>query len=558
MSRYRTPLGPRDDQDDLAGDATFTGVNMVDSPETLGPGYVREAVNHDFTRRSGDPRGGFVCLPQLAPGGVGTLYGEAVYVDIDTRLEWQALMLQTSMVFFRQGSPLRTIAFPAGYTAGVEICSLVQAQNRFYIFQRGATPVVWNGDWSAAFVNVARTAYDVFKQIPNAFFGLYFQDRLWLPFDKDNFAVSLLSDFQLTDATTGSFSVNSGAGDELVTIIPFGKQSMIIGKTRSITKLLGVTASLTNLVKDEVTRSHGFIAARAVVQAGNRLYYLSSDRALRALDLTMELDVAPVAEPVSAPIRPWMERINWAVAWRSIMHHDEERLFLAVPMDGASAPNKIIVYNLVRQEFDGLWEFAAGFSPFFRGFARLDVYGQRRLCALTIEGRAFLLDEGEADVRGANVWPIVSTLKTRGYMPNPRWSRGVLGEVQLGTLAPSVTVSVETDGVAESTTIATGQTWDRTRSHYFGGVSDHLNSLGLAGAPGREDYAVVPGESDPAGILIDEGVDLGLQQAHKLTRPLRTQGRWHGFTIVNTTGIAAVRQVGLLAREADRAGRQPI
>ena len=66
MDRYRSYRdGGKDDRSTTTGDTNLIGVNQYDSVEDIPPGQVQDAVNMDFTKKSAETRGGFVCIPEL-------------------------------------------------------------------------------------------------------------------------------------------------------------------------------------------------------------------------------------------------------------------------------------------------------------------------------------------------------------------------------------------------------------------------------------------------------------------------------------------------------------
>lgn len=87
---FRT-VGPLDEPQIAAGDNQFIGVDSYNSAENLAPGMAQAAVNIDFSKGDAEPRGAFLCIPEL---------GNAPFdaaADWTTRtpaanLQWQAVV----------------------------------------------------------------------------------------------------------------------------------------------------------------------------------------------------------------------------------------------------------------------------------------------------------------------------------------------------------------------------------------------------------------------------------------------------------------------------------
>lgn len=534
--------GPRDDAPAPVGDDVWQGVNDRISRERLAPGLLAAATNLDLDAGDLRCRPGYVCEPTLNVTPLGTAAGEAPFVDA-AGLEWLLVFVGSSVKAYRRNHSVRTIAVPAGYSAVAATSTLVQALNRVFLFQPNVAPLEWSGVWGAAFVAVARpSAIPATRQIPDAGTAMFFQNRLWLPFSRNELAVSDLLDFTRYDPVTQQFVADFGAGDAILSLAPYGEQSVVIFKSRSIGLLRNVTPALASVSVDELTRSHGLAAQQAWCEAGGDIYYLASDRTLRSLSLTINNALERSAEPWSAPVPGLFRRINWQAIATASLATDGEKLYLAVPMDDATAPNRILIYSLIRRQWDGEWSFAAGLGITIRQLLPLAFNGVRRLHLIAGDGRVYAPEGGCYDIGGV-AYGIAQAWSTRGYrLPGGMRVRPAEVLVALATYSPTLTLTLDYGGPGEDEDLATALTYDRTRSHYGTGTSDWRNASGAAGARGRQDYSVIAADAG-SGFYVDTPLRLDLQQQHVVRRMPKGESRWVAVEGAVSTGAADCQAV---------------
>ena len=93
-----------------------------------------------------------------------------------------------------------------------------------------------------------------------------------------------------------------------------------------------------------MSRSYGCIAAKSVATVGKDIWFL--DRSgVRSLAVTESGKVQGVDKPVSDAIQPLIDRINWSSAGKAVAAYHNNRYFIAVPIDGATENNAILVYD---------------------------------------------------------------------------------------------------------------------------------------------------------------------------------------------------------------------
>lgn len=106
-----------------------------------------------------------------------------------------------------------------------------------------------------------------------------------------------------------------------------------------------------------------------------------------------------ISEPLSAPIADVIERINYNAVDKAVGIYWENRYYLAVPLDGSSTNNSVLVYNFVNKAWESVDSYPAGFDV--RSFAIAKKGNRRRLFAVDTEQGVFMMEELDYDEYGA-------------------------------------------------------------------------------------------------------------------------------------------------------------
>jgi len=178
--------------------------------------------------------------------------------------------------------------------------------------------------------------------IPNATHSLFLQNRLFVPNDNDEVAVSDLNDYTRYVPILQEFKVNQGSADELVAIFKFNDTTIIALKEHSLYGLLNVYGNLSALQQDEITTEYGCVARKSIAHVGRDLWFLS-ELGVMSLVQTVENKLQGVTLPISDPIQPIINRIHWGYASGAVGKVWDSKYYLAVPLDDAEVlgPNLI-------------------------------------------------------------------------------------------------------------------------------------------------------------------------------------------------------------------------
>jgi hypothetical protein len=203
----------------------------------------------------------------------------------------------------------------------------------------------------------------------------WWQGRLWL-FNLSNpdYSPSTLMWSKILDGwnidTTNNIEINPSDGDEGVAIVPSRGSTprLYLFKRNSIYALDVVwgsgayipstenTLDTTNSRLVLVSENVGCVAPKTVVYTSGSenadIFFLAAD-GFRSLK-RVEQDVAGGAGlAISEPIRDVIDRINWTHAKKAVAREFEQKIFLAVPVDGSETNNLVLVFDLVKKQWVG-------------------------------------------------------------------------------------------------------------------------------------------------------------------------------------------------------------
>lgn len=275
--------------------------------------------------------------------------------------------------------------------------------------------------------------------------AIYFQRRLWGPYwydwstdptpdafvsrdIRDELVASDILDADTYDTIENQFRITPGVADYIVALHTFSEDKLIVLNRNSIHQIKGTQGSLLDTEVTELTREIGCLARKSVVTQGNAIFFLS-DNGVYVLEFLNDYNLRGMEEPLSKKIQPYIDRISQELAPDSVGIYFNNRYWLAVPLDStpkegdAIGNNSVLVFNLLNREWESVDTFGdANFliTNFIIGSsgARNDLY------AVTDSGGIHAMDKLDEDFDriatnpevGASNFPIVSILRTRGYL----------------------------------------------------------------------------------------------------------------------------------------------
>lgn len=482
----------------------------------------------------------FIALSQSGTGNrvmtspAQTVYATGVFSSpSEIGANYTMLVGQSAVNFQAFGRTSKTVFYATGETVSRQ-STVVQANNQVFIF-RGPdeVPLVWNGKWATTFTEATGT-------IPNSHFAFYSQNRLWVLVGKDSLWASGVLDFTTFTEITNQFNLSAGDSNYLVTAYPFGDDAIVVFKNRSIILLQAVSGSLGDVVASEITRQVGAIGINAIVSVGPDLVYMS-DRNINLLSLTTTNNsLQHKILPLSTPIQKILDRVNWDYGYKVSMGYWDNKLYVALPLDGATVCQSVVVYNFVTEKWYGEWNFDSSIGMSIVGWTVAPFLGLQKLQASTEDGKIFVLTDGYYDLMGTRQTNVESSLTTRAYRLNDSQRDGCTFAMDVSSHKPTISVTAYSSGSGYSVAAITDAAYRRSQTWKGGDTTYTLTNVNDDyDRAWRRDYAWTVSEN----VQCQSGFNpFRLQQARI---PIRTRlrGRLSYFKVTNTTGVSQVNGV---------------
>lgn len=372
--------------------------------------------------------------------------------------------------------------------------------------------------------------------MPSGREGCYFQGRLVVVNGRDTLAVSDPLDPLHFAPFTAAVTANMGESDFIQAVVPVPAQdSLLILKQNSVLILQNFSQGSGAWTLGTVTREYGCYAPLSVAQVGSDVWFLSRKGVASVLQ-TVQGVTQGVAEPVSKPMKRYLDLIDWRAATVATAVYWNNRFYIAVPLKGQTGTpinNGWLVFNFLLKNWEGLWQ---GTALAAAGMSRLGVYGEERMTFVSTGGQVSWLGDGFTD--GAA--PIADSFTTRIYTGGSLLRKlHLAAEFIWDAYAPSLTVTAITPGVNENETLLPAPlTYD---SHaYFAGVNtSYTPGVNDFNAPYRESYTMSDAE------LLAGQPDLHQNISESFRMRLDDWGVQ--FTVVNTQGSCRIQSVSMRA-----------
>lgn len=321
-----------------------------------------------------------------------------------------------------------------------------------------------------------------FTHMPAPPWAIYHQRRLWMPFNyvssgssgtpsindreiRDEIIASDIFDSTTYDQIRNQFRIASGGADFVVGLQPFAQDNLVVFMRNTIHIIAGVGADLANAQVQEITREVGCIARKSIVQVGNQILFLS-DNGVYSVDFGDLYNLRGAALPLSEAIQPLINRINPDAAANSVAIYHDNRYYLAVPLDGSTDNNAMLVYNFLNKGWESVDTTAAP-NWNIRNLIRASAGGFNKLFAINRLGGVHELEARMDDsdliidaIGGtATTYYVPSKLRTREYtlgtLERKKWNNYELVVESSESNASDLSITLLTDNPDSTTLIDT-------------------------------------------------------------------------------------------------------
>ena len=428
MSEQRV-TGEFDEQIQRMGDQGFVGVDMRTPPQNLSPTLCSYAENCRFRYGAVEPRKGVQSLTWTSllgiefpitfpinwntPISTGTPVGVGLWADPNGD-EWQLIAAKSSAFTLADGSnqvliwalklgnALRAVPVAADISSA-EGELWFESSFNVVTLHRGPTAdplVMTNIDEGFKPIELSEGGTGTVP-IPRSRNATFFQNRLLVPHrptgtvKADNVAVSDILDYTRYLEQINDFRINQGDSDEIVRVVPFNDQALVVFKDTSVYVVSNLYGDFNaNARLDLITNEFGLVGHRSVAKIGSDLVFLSP-RGVTTVRQTELNKVQGTSTPLSEPIQPLIDRINWKVAKTTASAaYYRDRYYLSVPIDGSPENNAVLVYDFLNRQWSG---FDTGIAVKIKYFQVADFGGTEHLYAYSNTGDVSLYEFAEED-----------------------------------------------------------------------------------------------------------------------------------------------------------------
>lgn len=156
--------------------------------------------------------------------------------------------------------------------------------------------------------------------------------------------------------------IGGGDGDPIIGIAPWDGYQIVVFKRNSIYIVAAdpvltagdSTHTLSNATVTKISDVVGCVAARSICVVGADVWFLS-DSGVRSVRRVLAQDQREISNAISEPINDVIERIDLGAASNCAAFFWDNKYMLSVGLDGATAPNAVLVFDTLRQAWSGIW-----------------------------------------------------------------------------------------------------------------------------------------------------------------------------------------------------------
>lgn len=388
------------------GDRGFIGFNSRDNPQTLEQGMLSLCQNFRLNRGVAETRKG---LQRMTPGGetnydiihattAKDVYGRDVILILESLTSGGILVSRLKIYVLGTSSATIVNLPPTASMYVTEELSSFQAGGKVY-FLRGEQyqPFIWDGN-----VTVTMAPTGAGYSLPFAIQGLYVNNRGIVQKNRDEISVSHYLDLTHWEQMD-VFKINDGSNDEIVALAPWVLNEFVVFmKNRIYYASVGAGAYAVgdspvagdSYVKVMAT-DIGCVAKGSVVQAAGGMLFLSDGGIYmmtpQAATTPEGMRMGVMGEPLSAPIDDIIQRINRTYVKNAVGAYFNNRYYLAIPIDGSSINNAVVIYNFINKQWESIDTFTTGMDVAFMFTAIWE--NKRRLFFVDKQQGLFLTEE---------------------------------------------------------------------------------------------------------------------------------------------------------------------
>ncbi len=254
-------------------------------------------------------------------------------------------------------------AFAAGFTASSASVRVRFAQgiNNLYLCDGTGDLYSWDG---TTLTDLAGATNANPPASPTAI--AWHTDRLAVaggPSLPDSIYFSQFLDGATYDRSKWSLRVGGGKGDAITGLYSWSDFNLIVFMRHSIwvincdpqLQLQDVNNTIVGFPIKPIHPTIGCIAPQTACQVGSDVYFLAND-GVRSIKRVLAVQTQTEAsDTISLPVKDIIDRINLNAVSTACAAFFDNKYMLAIPLDNATAPNYLLVWDDLNQSWSGLW-----------------------------------------------------------------------------------------------------------------------------------------------------------------------------------------------------------
>tara|TARA_R110000803_G_scaffold206682_1_gene274110 strand:- start:1056 stop:3824 length:2769 start_codon:yes stop_codon:yes gene_type:complete len=205
-----------------------------------------------------------------------------------------------------------------------------------------------------------------FTHMPAPPYATYHQRRLVMPYrytvenaegqytfrnNLDEIIVSDILDADTYDQIYGQYRFNAGTADFNVGLLSFADDKLVVFNRNSIHLVQGSNPA--NSSVQLITNEVGCLARKTIVQIGNNVMFLS-DNGIYGANFQDLYNLRGSELPLSSSIQTTIDKINRQHWDQSVAVYFNNRYYIAVPIDGSTVNNTILVFNFINKQWESV------------------------------------------------------------------------------------------------------------------------------------------------------------------------------------------------------------
>ena len=353
-----------DDEPIIDGSVPIAGVDNAQPPSAIGPTMAADAENRlaslDGLNR---PRPGIIRLqhPSASFDSIHHL-GQGKFLSNDAGA-WFLYDSRSNVIGPTAGGP--------AFTHGQNVYSAL-ADDKLY-FSVGGGMTTGTGPLYKYVVGTGFSTVVMPAPYTTAMYPLWALYRLMFAFE-NTLIISDILDPEVFNLTTQLLTLDPIKSDCITGLCLWqGQQIAIFRNGSTWMAQTGPNLPVLDWELDRASATVGCCCHGTIVQCGVDVYFLSeTGRGVYALSQMPTSSQMGVWQPISQPIKRYIDRINWSAIQCARATYWNDTYQLAVPLDGASYNNYTLIFSVTLNSWQGIWchEDVNGNDISLRDFAR--------------------------------------------------------------------------------------------------------------------------------------------------------------------------------------------